>query len=134
MQLTFSRRGILDLIAFQVQHGHKLTAPYTGEPIAPSLALVGDSGVYLMNYSETPNPVVDGESRQVVVYANEANPETMDFDSVWHAKRDSFGSDDGVELIAISDLQTILAMTEAHDVISIFVSPEAIELRVEGGH
>jgi hypothetical protein len=68
----------------------------------PQVWLVGNRGVYLMaNNTPSENPFV--------VYANECNPTTMDFDA-WDAiKRSSFGGDDSVEVLCLNDVATALA-------------------------
>ncbi|MBP8936883.1 MAG: DUF3085 domain-containing protein [Agrobacterium sp.] len=55
--------------------------------------IVGDQGVYLMHNGKA----TDG--KQLVVYAQECNPDAMPFEQWWAAKRDSFGGDDGCEFI-----------------------------------
>ena len=45
------------------------------------------------------NGKLAGSQRALVVYAEECNPDTMPFEEWWHAKRASFGGDDGCEFI-----------------------------------
>lgn len=58
----------------------------------PAFWLVGDDGVYLMHNGRAH----EGDT-QPVVYAEEVNPTTMEFDQWWEAKREIFGGDDAVE-------------------------------------
>lgn len=71
----------------------------------PGLLLVGDQGVYLMSNGLPrliqPNSFPEGA---VVAYANECNPEKMDFDAWWTAKNATFGGDDGVEFLPLSSI------------------------------
>jgi hypothetical protein len=62
------------------------------------LWLVGDEGVYLM-------PNTAGETR-TIAYAKECDPKKVD--GWWEVKRASFGSDDGVEFISLSEIDGLL--------------------------
>ena len=66
----------------------------------PSLEIVGDDGVYILNHSTKTNSR-NVENHPKVVYAEECNPKTMEFDDWWEVKNNSFGGDDGVELLPI---------------------------------
>lgn len=73
--------------------------------------MVGDTGVYLMSNGDPMQPTDKaGDKGAFVAYADECNPETMEFDDWWAAKRESFGGDDGVELFTIDQV----GMPEGH--------------------
>jgi Protein of unknown function (DUF3085) len=75
------------------------------ETAKPGLWLVGDQGIYMMSNGKPGLPASPGEkSKEFVAYANECNPETLDFETWWSNKRESFGGDDGVEFIPFEDL------------------------------
>lgn len=63
--------------------------------------IVGDEGVYLMHNAVIPE---DGPN-PMVVYADECNPKTLDFDTWWSAKGATWGGDDGVEFLPEADLR-----------------------------
>ena len=67
------------------------------------LWLVGDDGVYLMSNTE-------GATR-TIAYARECDPAKLEFDEWWHAKRATFGGDDGVEFISIEEIERISSGT-----------------------
>jgi len=68
------------------------------ETARAGLWLVGDQGVYLMS-NGNPDLRDEEKGRSVVCYADECNPETLEFDDWWENKRASFGGDDGVEFL-----------------------------------
>jgi hypothetical protein len=70
------------------------------EALEPGLWLVGDQGVYLMS-----NGVRDEDRPSSAVYAEECNPDTVEFEDWWAFKRASFGGDDGVEYLDPSFVQ-----------------------------
>jgi Protein of unknown function (DUF3085) len=74
------------------------------------LWLAGDRGVYLMaNTSDGPREKVRKEGDQAfVVYAAECNPDKLPFDTWWEAKRATFGGDDGVEFIPLTDIERLV--------------------------
>jgi hypothetical protein len=80
-----------------------------GEETGKGFWLVGDHGVYLM-----PN-TTDGihhrklgkNDRRLVAYATECNPDTMEFDDWWDTKRRTFGGDDGVEFLALTEIEAM---------------------------
>jgi len=63
--------------------------------------LVGDHGVYIM--ANTTDGVLNKnrqkDEKHFVVYANECNPDTLDFDTWWENKRRIYGSDDNVDFL-----------------------------------
>lgn len=69
--------------------------------------LVGDHGVYLMAHTTDGvlNKNRQKDEKHFVVYADECNPDTLDFDAWWDNKRASFGGDDGVEFISLEDIE-----------------------------
>jgi hypothetical protein len=74
------------------------------------LWLVGDQGVYLMSNGtpHLPRDEEDAESgRSLVCYADECNPETLEFDEWWDNKRCSFGGDDGAEFLEAETFERI---------------------------
>jgi hypothetical protein len=72
------------------------------------LWLVGDHGVYLMaNTKDGPLAKARKEGdKTFVVYANECNPDKGD--DWWDIKRASFGGDDGVEFLALAELEGLI--------------------------
>lgn len=75
--------------------------------VGPGLWLVGDHGIYLM--CNMPSEDVRQAGIQHVVYARQANPETMAFEEWYQAKRDIFGADDGVEFLSAESVEAVLA-------------------------
>lgn len=77
--------------------------------------LVGDNGVYFCTESLNPN---NPESGRFVVFAENCNPEAMEFDEWWEVKQATWGGDDGVEKFHISELEkaltTIKHLRSAH--------------------
>ena len=116
MELNFNLKEVNELINFQRINGHSLKKPYAkylpeGEDktCPPSLLLVGDQGVYLMNHSEKTMPRKNGKGKKEgwsqVVFAEECNPHKLDFDEWRYNKEDSFGGDDGCEIYPIRNLE-----------------------------
>jgi hypothetical protein len=114
-----------------------------GKKIPAGLWLVGDQGVYLMSNGKTPplgpdeeatyDPAVDpdgGKSEPPkVLYANEVNPKTLDFDTWYDNKRASFGGDDGVEFLSAEMLQDVLyGIGKDAKLLEIAMSPEQMEI------
>lgn len=128
MKLTFSRKELEALIEWQKENGSTLKAPYTDEKIQPSLVMVGDHGVYFMNYSDKSNPIVEGESSQHVAYAREVNPLTMEFDEWWDMKRESWGADDGVIPIPIKLIEHYFKVHSKAKYFPVNTTPEGIEI------
>lgn len=86
-----------------------------------ALMLVGDHGVYLMPEK------TDSISKPQICYANECNPANDDW---WEAKRNSFGPDDGVERIPLTE-QLVTSILERDGEIKIEISPTQFTLIVE---
>ena len=95
MKLTFENKDLQRVVAqMERNHDHGYRAAFN--PTAePTLWLVGDHGVYVMSN------VILKEEKPDVAYAVECDPETVeDWDAI---KRATFGGDDGVEQIPITD-------------------------------
>jgi len=150
MILTFDKAAVLRLLehaAAATKHSPTLAQIYdpkyrkdglepgfsggvTADDVDPAklsagLYLVGDNGVYLMSNGDP--GLLKPEGGNVVVFANECNPETMDFDDWWGAKQASFGGDDGVELIEAHDATNWIDETKG-DVVRLDISDERFEL------
>ena len=104
--IYFNKHNTDDLILWQQGNGHDRDHPYAkymdkdeDKQIEPSLVLVGDDGVYLMNHSKKSNKTKDNKGNGVV-YCEECNPNIHE--DVWERKREIFGGDDGVCPIPIN--------------------------------
>ena len=104
--IYFNKHNTDDLILWQQGNGHDRDHPYAkymdkdeDKQIEPSLVLVGDDGVYLMNHSKKSNKTKDNKGN-VAVYCEECDPNIHE--DVWERKRMIFGGDDGVIPIPIS--------------------------------
>lgn len=107
MRLTFNRAEVVRLMAHAKEaETHAPAYSQTGE-IVPSLWLVGDQGVYLMSNGR-PGLKEDGGGN-VVAYAEQINPDKLEFDVWYPRKRTAFGGDDGVEPITVADIEDCLA-------------------------
>lgn len=92
----------------------KTANPLYGEVTGKGFWLVGDQGVYLMpnthdgkyHGAHIDNPGVKHE--KICVYAEECNPQKVDFDTWWENKRASFGGDDGVEFIELATIESLI--------------------------
>lgn len=80
--------------------------------IDASLWLVGDSGIYLMSNGTPRMLVKEGESRNVVAYAAEANPNT-DPSGCWDAKQHIFGGDDGSEPLSLAMFERVMRLPDS---------------------
>jgi hypothetical protein len=134
MRLTFPIGGVLEALdeLRQATTARTLYEVETGK----GLWLIGDHGVYLMpNTTDGPRASrrKPGESN-FVVYARECDPVMLDFDTWWTNKRASFGGDDGVEFIPMSDIEKLTAespepgMVANH--VSIDISPSSFSIGV----
>jgi hypothetical protein len=112
MRLTFNRVLVLQLL----KHSEESPAwrkGYDGKAAA-GLHLVGDHGVYLMS---TGDPILKDPAKpesSLVCYANECNPDALEFNDWWEVKQETFGGDDGVEFISAKEVRG--AVTKAGDV------------------
>ena len=126
MRMTFDAvkvRALLEHSKASATHWEPYDVP-TGE----GLMLVGDQGVYLMS-SGLPllPPPARGERRTNVVYANECNPETMDFDAWWDVKREGFGGDDAIEYLPAPLVEEALKKCDgAGGAVALCVTPKSI--------
>jgi dipeptidyl aminopeptidase/acylaminoacyl peptidase len=95
-KLTFENADLQRVVAqMKRNHDHGYRAAFAATP-EPAFWLVGDQGVYVMS-----NVILKDEKPEVA-YAVECNPNTVeDWDQV---KRATFGGDDGVEKIPITDM------------------------------
>lgn len=101
MKLHFDKR-IVDRLLEHSRNAESHSALYGDENTAKAgLWLVGDQGVYLMSNGNPhlPKDEANPDESSLVCYADECNPETLDFDEWWDNKRASFGGDDGVEFL-----------------------------------
>ena len=75
--------------------------------IPAGLWLVGDQGVYLM--SNAPFDEEAAKNNAHIAFADEVNPETMEFDDWYDNKQMIFGADDGVEFLSAEMLEEALS-------------------------
>jgi Protein of unknown function (DUF3085) len=110
MKLTFPIGAVLQ--ALDELRGATACRTLYDEQTGKGLWLVGDQGVYLMP-NTTDGPLAasrkPGDSN-FVVYARECDPTKLEFDTWWANKRASFGGDDGVEFIAMADIEQLTAL------------------------
>jgi len=86
-----------------VEHSHqseKHGKTFAGET-GPGLFLVGDSGCYLMSTGQPGLKPDTGDSPNKVVYAEGCDPDKNQ-DTWWDLKQATFGGDDGVEFLPVS--------------------------------
>lgn len=109
MKLHFNWKGIERLLE-EVRSAKTAKADYSGNK-DKGLWLVGDHGVYLMaNTSDgIHNSKMQKGDKHFVVYADECNPDKMEFDEWWANKRASFGGDDGVETLILAEIDGLLS-------------------------
>jgi hypothetical protein len=98
-RLTFPVRKVLKAVN-EVRIAREVLTLY-GTVTGPGLWLVGDEGVYLMPNTATKAPVI--------VYARECDPTKLPFENWWARKRATFGSDDGIEFIPLTDIEKLLS-------------------------
>lgn len=111
MRLTFPWTGVEQIIE-ELRSAETVKTLYEQET-GKGFWLVGDQGVYLI-----PN-TTDGvhhknrkkDDKLLVTYAEECDPEKLEFDEWWANKRASFGGDDGVEFIGLADIEKLAAKT-----------------------
>lgn len=105
MKLTFSNDRLQTLWASAEKNWPNGTRPTYGQDDNPERGfwIVGDEGVYLMHNGTPP----DGE-KNVVAYATECDPTTMEFDDWWENKRATFGGDDGVDFIDAATVKSAI--------------------------
>lgn len=103
--LTFRYSELKSLLAYAKQQWPKEIRTGLGLPSKRGFWLVGDEGVYLMHNGQRDAKV----DQQPLVYAEECNPTTMEFDDWWATKGATFGGDDGVEFIAAKTVEAAVA-------------------------
>jgi len=96
---------------------------------------VGDQGVYLMaNTSDGPRQMACKEDNKTfVVHAAECDLTTLPFDQWWDAKRATFGGDDGVEFIALAEVERLIAKPSrgsVPDALRITISPRQFMIEI----
>ena len=101
---------LLDLSKAADSHRTLYEMPGTA---APGLWLVGDHGVYLM----TNEVLTEGGKPAGVTYSIDCDPNNMQFDDWWEAKRNTFGGDDGVEFLPAHVWEPLLKSTAPYIVI-----------------
>ena len=104
MILTFPNAGLKTLLAIAEKQWPLEIKTLYDEETGPGFWLVGDEGVYLMQNGKS-----IGDGRQPLVFAEQCNPEKMDFEDWWENKRASFGGDDGVEFIEADHIRKAVA-------------------------
>lgn len=133
MILTFERSTVEELLQHSVNstswrslYGEKKTQK-------PGLWLIGDQGVYLMSNGD-PGKLISkigeggpGKESHHVCYADQVNPETLDFDEWWSNKRASFGGDDGCDFLGEKVIRSALEASKG-DKIALKVTPQYVEV------
>ena len=109
MQLTFPWTGVEKIR--EELHSAKTIFPLYKRKTGKGFWLVGDQGVYLMHNTKDGihHKKLKKDDKRLVVYADECNPDKMEFDAWWEAKRNSFGGDDGVEFIDLDSVENLAA-------------------------
>lgn len=122
IKLTFSTKGLRELLdhaqaAPEHSRGYAFLNDRIGRP-GPGLIVVGDHGIYFMSNGE-PGLLVPhqrpGGTRNVCVYANECNPNTMEVDAWWDVKQVAFGGDDGADFIEAKTIDAAIRLAESNN-------------------
>jgi hypothetical protein len=135
MLLHFPRAIVEQLL----DHTEKATAHRRlydlAETAKPGLWLVGDQGVYLMSNgnpgltrANDANAQITADRRPIICFAHEINADTLSFEIWWAAKGDSFGSDDGVEFFAATDLRSALATYRPGKDLALSITPTTMAI------
>lgn len=103
MRLTFPADKLRELLTAAESRWPLGLRPRWGVEDPAGFWLVGDQGVYLMHNGKAT------DDKQIVVYAQECNPDAMPFDQWWAAKQASFGGDDGCEFIDAAVVRDAIA-------------------------
>ena len=116
MKLTFNIEELKKLIEFEETHME------TGEPT--HIRFVGDEGVYFM-----PKRVrrAGETARSPIVYAEECNPKTMEFDDWWYVKRNTWGGDDGGANVPFRAIKDMVEDPEAVALVAEFNEDKSID-------
>lgn len=97
--------------------------PFYGLETGPGLWLVGDRGVYLMS-----NALFPDERLNKVIFADECNPEKMEFSEWWESKCHMFGEEDGVEFIPFAAFESSKIQDELN--LSIIFSEDKVQIEI----
>ena len=120
MALTFQHAALAALLADAQASWPQGVRDLHGDHTEPGFWLVGDEGVYLMHNGQGWKPGNE-------IYADECNPNTMDFDSWWDGKRANFGGDDEVHFIPAG---IIVTAVEAGAPVKIKMQADAFDIEV----
>lgn len=123
MNLRFKTEDVRRILE-QSKNDTEWREGYAG-PTGPGVFIVGDNGVYLMSTGKNQKKV-EGKDRFDVVYAEECNPETMEFDDWWENKRATFGGDDGADYLEVSLIEPHLQ----GEFLELRLTPQNIEVVV----
>ena len=96
--------------------------------IPAGLLLVKDQGVYILS-NGLPPLLVEGETRNVVAYAKEADP-TDGSDDWWDAGREIMGGDDCVETLSLTMFEPVLEVLENDGELKIKITETEISIPV----
>ena len=77
----------------------------------PTLIIVGDEGVYFMAGGKI-------EDDHPIAYADGCNPKVDAFDDWWAKKGSTWGGDDGVDTVQVSEIQGILDKCKTHLIVA----------------
>ncbi len=92
----------------------------------PALWLVKDHGIYLMSNEMLPE--TEEKKSAPLVYAQECDPTTMEFDDWWVAGEQLLGGDDSVTPIELEIFESLIA--KGKKLIRFKVNPTTGELRI----
>lgn len=121
--LTFKTSDLRPIVEHALSS--EMPPEFYGQKVTgPSLALVGDQGVYLMSIGTPGQMKPDGKGR-IVAYAEGINP---DVDDDWYdAKHDTFGGDDGADVLPwAAEILRLIKLD--HQTIRIRITDGALEL------
>jgi hypothetical protein len=126
MQLHFDR-AVIETLLKHTQDAEKHRLLYD-DPATdkPGLWLVGDEGVYVMGNGLP--PLLKDDGKALVCYADEVNPQKMDFSTWWAAKAKSFGGDDGCDFFAAADIAAALTTYRPGESLILHVTPKDIAI------
>lgn len=126
MKIRFKKMDVA-LIVEHVEQSKEHATLYD-EKTGPGLWLVGDHGVYLMSNGKPSQPnIAKGGDSRFVVYAEGINPDVDEFDVWWENKRTSFGGDDGVDFLKLTDVVNATRQTKG-PYIKIDLTPDKMTL------
>ena len=95
-------------------------------PADPGFLFVGDQGIYLMpNTTDGKyNSKKEKDGKNFVIYANECNPDTMEFDDWYDNKRAYWGGDDGSEYLTLGEIENTIALCSNPKHLVIDINPD----------